>query len=89
MKVIREPKKIVLYTRAMCGWCDDAKDWLKAHRWSFVARDTGTDLAARDEAFKLSGQKSVPVIQIDGMILGDFDTDQLEAFLEQHGYLQL
>jgi hypothetical protein len=29
----------------------------------------------------------VPVIEVDGLVLGDFDTGQLEAFLRKHGYL--
>ena len=35
----------------------------------------------------LSGQTLVPVIEVDDPVLGDFDTDQLQACLKQHGYL--
>jgi hypothetical protein len=30
----------------------------------------------------------VPVIEVDGLVLGDFDVDQLQAFLKKHGYLE-
>jgi hypothetical protein len=30
----------------------------------------------------------VPVIEVDGLVLGDFDTGQLEVFLRQHGYME-
>jgi hypothetical protein len=29
----------------------------------------------------------VPVIEVDSQVLGDFDTGQLEVFLQKHGYL--
>jgi len=34
---------------------------------------------------ELSGQSCVPVIEVDGLVLGDFDTSQWEAFLKTHG----
>jgi hypothetical protein len=37
---------------------------------------------------ELSGQTSVPVIEVDGLTLGDFDVGQLEGFLQKHGYLE-
>lgn len=49
--------------------------------------DTGRDPAARQRAIDLSGQTLVPVIEVDGFVLGDFDTGQLESFLKQHGYI--
>ena len=46
------------------------------------------DAAARQRAIDLSGQELVPVIEVNGLVLGDFDTGQLEAFLRNHGYLE-
>jgi glutaredoxin len=71
----------------MCGWCIDAKEWLDAQGLPYETRNTGTDLAARQRAIDLSGQTLVPVIEVDDHVLGDFDTDQLQAFLKKHGYL--
>jgi glutaredoxin 3 len=87
MKVLKQPQSIILYSRALCGWCSDAKEWLDAQGWKYEVRDTGTSSAARQEAIQLSGQTCVPVIQVDGLVLGDFDTGQLEDFLKKHGYL--
>jgi glutaredoxin 3 len=88
MKVLKRPQEIILYSRAMCGWCIEAKEWLDQMEWSYQVRDTGKDPEARAEAIKLSGQTLVPVIKVDGVVLGDFDTDQLESFLKKHGYLE-
>ena len=87
MNVLKEPRSIILYSRALCGWCIDAKEWLDRMAWQYTVRDTGKDRLARERAAELSGQPCVPVIEIDGLVLGDFDTGQLEAFLKQHGYL--
>ncbi len=88
MKVLKTPRRIVLYTRPLCGWCQEAKSWLDAIGWAYSARDTGVDAAARQRAVELSGQTLVPVIEVDDLVLGDFDTGQLETFLRQHGYLE-
>jgi glutaredoxin len=87
MKTLRRPSKIVLYSRPICGWCQEAKAWLDEHGWQYTLCDTGRDPAARQRAIELSGQTLVPVIEVDGLVLGDFDTGQLEAFLKKHGYL--
>ena len=88
MKVIKQPRAVALYSRAMCGWCLDAKAWLDERKWPYVVCDTGRDFAARQKAIEISGQSLVPVIEVDGLVLGDFDTVQLEAFLKKHGYLE-
>ena len=88
MKILKQPQRIILYSRPMCSWCDDAKAWLGQRGWPFESRDTGTDPAARQNAIELSGQSLVLVIEVDGLVLGDFDTGQLEVFLKKHGYLE-
>jgi len=87
LKFLKEPKHIVLYSRPMCGWCIDAKEWLTEQGLAFETRNTGADAAARQRAIELSGQTLVPVIEVDGHVLGDFDTGQLEGFLKKLGYL--
>jgi glutaredoxin len=87
MKTLKQPQHITLYSRPMCSWCDEAKAWLAQRGWAFESRNTGSDPAARQKAIDLSGQPRVPVIEVDGLVLGDFDTGQLETFLKDHGYL--
>ena len=38
------------------------------------------DSAARKEMLRLSGQTLAPVIEVDGDVLADFDTEELEEF---------
>lgn len=74
-------KDVTLYTRKWCGWCVDAKDYLKEHGISYQEIDVGRDPAADEEMKRLSGQRYVPTIVIDGHVLANFDTGQLEKFL--------
>ncbi len=87
IQALKIPKKIILYSRPICGWCIEAKVWLDAMGWKYESRDTGADPAARERALKISGTTYVPVIEVDDLVLGDFDTGQLEEFLRKNGYL--
>ena len=78
-------KQITLYTRGLCGWCHDASDYLKARGIAFHEIDVGHDPHAYEEMKRLSGQHYVPTIVVDGRILANFDTGQLEEFLKTCG----
>jgi glutaredoxin 3 len=75
-----KPNKIRLFIKPFCGWCHEAIDWLEERGLEFESLDVTSDRAAREEMFELTGQTLAPVIEIDGEVLADFDTDQLEVF---------
>ena len=74
-------KEVKLYTRNLCGWCVDAKEYLKKHGIPFEEIDVGRNPAANDEMIRLSKQHYVPTIVIDGQVLANFDSGQLAEFL--------
>ena len=76
-------KDIKLYSRQLCGWCQDAKAYLKEQHLPFQEIDVGHDRVAYEEMVKLSGQPLVPTIVINGKVLADFDVEQLKKFLTQ------
>lgn len=78
-----KPTTVRLFVKPYCGWCHEAEDWLRERDISFEKLDVISDAAARREMQELSGQTLAPVIEVDGEILADFDTDQLEAFWKQ------
>lgn len=88
MKILKQPQRILLYSRPLCGWCQEAKLWLDERGWHYQICDVGKDLSLRQRAIDLSGQSLVPVIEVDSHVLGDFDTDQLEQFLRRHSYIE-
>ena len=72
---------IKLYTRNLCGWCLDAKDYLRQHGIPFEEIDVGRNPEAYEEMKRLSGQRYVPTLVVDGQVLANFDVGQLEEFL--------
>ncbi|HWD20795.1 MAG TPA: glutaredoxin family protein [Verrucomicrobiae bacterium] len=76
-------KNIRLFIKPWCGWCHEAVDWLDARGVQYQVLDVTEEAKAREEMRQLSGQTKAPVIEVDGQILADFDTDQLEKFWRQ------
>lgn len=79
------PTELTLYSREMCSWCMDAKDYLSERGYQFTVIDVGRDREAYEEMAELSDQTYVPVLAAGDEILANFDTDQLEKFLSEHG----
>ena len=73
-------EKIRLFVKPFCGWCHEAQEWLDERGIKYDLLDVTTDRKARQEMIDLSGQTLAPVIDVDGEILADFDTDQLDEF---------
>jgi glutaredoxin 3 len=73
-------KKIRLFVKPFCGWCHEAKDWLDEREISYEELDVISSRSAFKEMVQLSGQTLAPVIDVDGEVLADFDTDQLDRF---------
>lgn len=75
-----KPNRVRLFVKPFCGWCHEAQDWLEERGIEFETLDVVADPRARSEMLQLSQQTLAPVIDVDGEILADFDTDQLEEF---------
>jgi glutaredoxin 3 len=76
--------ELKLYSRAMCSWCIDAKDYLRERGYKFTEIDVGRDRAAYEEMIDLSNQPYVPTLVAGREVLANFDTGQLERFLGKH-----
>ena len=76
-------EKIRLFIKPYCGWCHEAIEWLDARGIKYETLDVISDAAARKQMLQLSGQTLAPVIDVDGEILADFDTDQLARFWKE------
>ena len=75
-----KPEKVRLFVKPFCGWCHEAKDWLEERGIAYEELDVISSRAAFKEMVDLSGQTLAPVIEVDGEVLADFDTGQLEKF---------
>lgn len=57
------------------------KDYLKSNNVSFVEYDVSKDERAAMEMINKSGQRGVPVIDIDGNIVIGFDQESIDRIL--------
>ncbi|MFH1311859.1 MAG: 16S rRNA (cytidine(1402)-2'-O)-methyltransferase [Candidatus Eisenbacteria bacterium] len=72
---------VIVYSTPTCPYCKMVKSYLDEKGVSFQDADVSSDPAKRDEMFKISGQRGVPVINIDGQIVVGFDKERLGELL--------
>jgi len=76
-------RNVRLFVKPYCGWCHEAQEWLDDRGIPYQTLDVISDATARREMLALSGQTLAPVIDVDGEVLADFDTDQLAVFWQK------
>ena len=77
-------KNITIYSTPSCVYCRMAKAFLKSQNIPFEEKDVLTDLAAREEMVKKSGELGVPVIDVEGKIMVGFDQGELTRFVSDN-----
>lgn len=65
--------KVVVYTRAFCGYCSRALGLLAEKDVDFEEIDAGMDPKLRQEMIDRSGRTTFPQIFIDGKHIGGCD----------------
>ena len=75
--------EIQVYTTPTCPWCQKLKAWLKKKKLSFIEHDITESDKARDDALEKSSQLGVPVTDIDGKIVVEFNEKELENALKE------
>ncbi|MEP0521554.1 MAG: glutaredoxin 3 [Hyphomicrobiales bacterium] len=81
---------VIIYTRAMCGYCSAAKTLLKRKGIDFTENDATFDQSLRKEMMqRANGASTFPQIFIGDMHIGGFDdmnalerTGKLDALLQ-------
>lgn len=68
---------ITIYSTPTCVYCKMAKQFLRQRNIPFDEKDVASDMKAREEMVKKSGQLGVPVIDVDGKVVVGFDPDTL------------
>ncbi len=72
---------VIVYSTPTCPYCVMAKDYLTEKNIPFENVDVSADPARAKEMIQKSGQRGVPVIDIDGTIIVGFDRNRLESLL--------
>lgn len=74
-------KKVIIYSTPTCPYCRMAKDYLSKHNINFVDRNVAEDQEAAKEMIERTGQRSVPVIDIEGKIIIGFNQAEINQAL--------
>jgi glutaredoxin 3 len=66
-------KRIEIYTKGYCPYCQRAKELLQSKNVDFVEYDVSDDPAKEQEMRRRSGRQTVPEIFIDDTLIGGCD----------------
>jgi len=72
---------VLIYTTPTCGYCRQAKEYLRARNVPFVEKDVAADAVAAQEMVQRSGQRGVPVLIINGQVIVGFDRRRIDDAL--------
>ncbi|MEM2139089.1 MAG: glutaredoxin domain-containing protein [Candidatus Woesearchaeota archaeon] len=73
--------KVKVYTTPTCPYCYMLKDYLRANKIDYEDVDVSNDYEAAMEMIQKSGQRGVPVADIDGNIVVGFDQQRIARLL--------
>lgn len=73
---------ITIYSTPTCPWCKKAKQFFDTNKVSYKDLNVASDVAARKEMVKKSGQLGVPVLDIDGQIVIGYDEPKIKELLK-------
>ncbi|MCM2325202.1 MAG: NrdH-redoxin [Candidatus Woesearchaeota archaeon] len=74
--------KIRVFSTKSCPYCYMLKDYLNDHNVKFDDIDVGADYNAAMEMIRISGQRGVPVADINGNVVVGFDQQRIAKLLE-------
>lgn len=69
---------IKIYSTSWCPSCIKAKRFFDMNGWDYKEINVADKHEDREEVFKVSGQRTVPVIDVDGEIIVGFDKNKIE-----------
>lgn len=73
---------VTIYSTPFCVYCKMAKSFFAEKNVAFQEKNVASDVQAREEMLKKSGQMGVPVIDVDGKIIIGFDKPKLQELLK-------
>lgn len=73
---------VTIYTATWCGFCHAAKDYFDKLGVKYTDKDVESNPTFMDEAVTKSGQRGIPVIDIDGQVIVGFDRPKIDAALK-------
>jgi glutaredoxin-like YruB-family protein len=74
---------VTVYTTPTCGFCHQVKTYLRQRGVPFAEHDVSQDPQAAAEMVRLSGQRGVPVVVMDGQVVVGFNRPRIDQLLAQ------
>ena len=75
-------KNVLLYRTSTCPWCHKTAEFFDANKVKYKSIFVDENPEAGEEMVKKSGQRGVPVIDIDGQIVVGYDEPKLRKLLK-------
>lgn len=72
---------VKVYSTPTCPYCGMAKKYLDSKNVKYVDYDVSTNRDAAVEMVNKSGQRGVPVLDIDGNIIIGFDKEKIDSLI--------
>jgi glutaredoxin-like YruB-family protein len=72
---------VTVYSTPTCPWCTRVKDYLKYKEVKFSDVNVAENRDGAMEMIKKSGQRGVPVVDINGTIVVGFDQARIDSLL--------
>jgi glutaredoxin-like YruB-family protein len=74
---------VKVYSTKTCPWCVKVKEYLDSKNVSYQDVDVSADRDAAMEMVQKSGQRGVPVVDINGTIIVGFDQKTIDELIKQ------
>ena len=75
-------KQVLLYRTTSCPWCHKTAEFFDKHKVKYTSIYVDQDPDAGEKMVEKSGQRGVPVIDIDGQIVIGYDEPALRKLLK-------
>lgn len=72
---------VKVFSTPSCPWCTRAKDYLSSKGVEYTDVDVSVDRNAATEMIQKSGQRGVPVLDINGNIIVGFNQPEIDRLL--------
>jgi glutaredoxin 3 len=72
---------VTIYSAEWCAFCHAAKDYLDKLDVTYTVKDVDHDAEALRESVEKSGQRGIPVLDINGTIIIGFDRPRIDVAL--------
>jgi glutaredoxin-like YruB-family protein len=79
-----DTSNVTIYSASWCAFCHAAKQYLDKLGIKYTDKDVDASPESANEAVSKSGQRGIPVIDIDGTIIVGFDRPKIDQALKDH-----